>query len=121
MMYTIKVDGEYRQVDAKGYLYHGAYVDDNDIIRWESNDNVPPDDCLKDAGVPFKERYLCSQVRDAEQAAFIADYIKAQEELEADTSPEAMDIKRERDFERRAAFGEGVEVVDVFTGQVSIT
>ena len=94
-----------------------AYEDYNEagVIRWCSNDRcVPLDMCEK------MQWYNMDAQRAADErdtSAFIAAYKQQQAAFEADTSPEAMAAKAEQDFERRAAFGPGVEVVNVVTGR----
>lgn len=87
-----------------------SYWDENDqVYRWKSNDNIPFSDMLEANGVPSGIIANCERVRDEELAAFTEQYIKRQQNL---TDEE----RAERDFELRAAFGPGVEVVDILSG-----
>lgn len=88
-----------------------TYVE-NDVIRWESSDNVPPKDILE----AFVEAGLLTQevmdnslaVNKVEQAAFLEQYIANRQKY---------GYSDEEKFEMQAAFG-GEEVVDIFTGEV---
>lgn len=82
--------------------------EDHQILRWVSNNNVVPNDIMDAVDWPHKAEMTAA--RSAEQDIAILNYIKAQ----ANRSPEQL---AEEDFERRAAFGPGVEVVDVITGE----
>ena len=92
-----------------------AYTDAEGVVRWKSNDSVPPADILENAGLPEATVALSTRVRVNETAAFLAEYIKHEEEFW--TAPEYEDARREREAEMRAAFGPGEEVVNVFTGR----
>lgn len=115
--HLIQIDGEYTYVTARDYLINKAYADEHNVIRWESNNRIPFEDMLMEAGVDLGVRRMCETIRDNETQSAISQYIAAQAAFEKDTSPEAMAIKREQEFERRAAFGEGAEVMDVFSGR----
>ena len=82
------------------------------VIRWNSNKNVPPEDCVRLAahiGLPI-DIAKCDAARDAEVSAFLADYRKAR----AQRTPEQ--IAEERAM-ARAAHGPGVALVNVATGE----
>ena len=82
----------------------------NGVVRWKSNGRVPFADCLEDAiagGVAGIDLAACAAARDADTTAFLAEYRRNQP-----AEPSA-----EERFEARAAFGEGVEVVDVLSGR----
>lgn len=85
---------------------------ENGVFRWNSNDRVAPDDILQSfeaAGLITNEVLNRSlEVRKEEDAAAIAEYIARRQRV--GYSDEEM-------FEMRAAFGEGAEVVDIFTGE----
>jgi hypothetical protein len=94
--------------------YEGKYYMDGNVVRWESNNSVPPQDILDEMhtdGVINNATLLESaKTRISEQDAFLAEYrermanhVHSEEEL----------------FEMRAAFGEGAEVVNAITGQVT--
>jgi hypothetical protein len=77
------------------------------IIRWNSNNAVPPAECVALAahiGLPVNVT-RCTETRDRETTSFLADYRKRprRDSLEAR-------------FERRAAFGKGHAVVDIISG-----
>lgn len=84
------------------------------VIRWNSNGNVPPTECVALAvhiGLPVNVA-ACDRVRDAETTAFLAEYRKSQR----GRKPSA-----EERFELRAAHGRGGRVVNVLTGRVTRT
>lgn len=86
-----------------------AHVDDG-VVRWNSNDHVPPADCLivfEMAGCEFDPK-KSEAVRKAETR----DAINRYRESRRNYVPDA-----EERFEMRAAFGPGETVVDVITGQ----
>ena len=95
-----------------GYYVGKFYFDDNEVVRWKSNDSVPPEDILEEMfvdGVLDEEQIRYAQmIRKQEQDVFLdayrermANHVHSEEEL----------------FEMRAAFGEGAEVVNAITGQ----
>ena len=116
-----KIDGEWAYITEREYVEMNAYAyDEGDgisILRWKSNSRVVPNDVLRTAGYDEEFRAQCREVEERENSEMIQEYIRSQREFEADTSSEAMAIKREQAWERRAAFGEGAEVVDVFSGR----
>lgn len=79
----------------------------NGIMRWNSNNRVPPRDIVEQAArLGFDvDGVACNLARDAELAAFLADYRRNY------TGPSA-----EERMEARAALGAGAEVVNVITG-----
>jgi hypothetical protein len=85
-----------------------SYIDAEGAYRWISNDNPLFDDTLEECGieVPATQK----EVRDREAAKAIRAYIEAQ----ANRTEEQIAEQR---FEARAAMGEGVEMVNVFTGE----
>ena len=87
------------------------YVDNNDVVRWNSNDQVPFDDMLTNfliAGLIVQEQVLRSMtVRKAEAAESIAAYVEMRQKV---------GYSDEERFEMQAAFG-GEAVVDIFTGR----
>jgi hypothetical protein len=79
------------------------------VVRWNSNDSVPPLDILKlwqHVGKPF-DFAKSDATRAAETAAFLAEYRR----LNTGRKRSAEEM-----FELRAGFGEGAKVVDVVTG-----
>ena len=82
--------------------------DENGVYRFESNNQVPFDDYLEEAGVSDETRAKCKVARDIDTAAFAAEY----RERMKNHVPDA-----EERYEMRAAFGPGASVVNVFTGQ----
>jgi hypothetical protein len=78
------------------------------VPRWDSNNSVPPEDCLeafKLAGCEF-DFDAAIAARDADTDAFLEEYRRNQKPATG-----------EELFEMRAAFGEGTTVVDIFTGR----
>jgi hypothetical protein len=112
-----KIDGEWAYITEREYVEMNAYADEDNILRWDSNGRVVPYDVLRTAGYDEEFRAQCREVEERENSEMIQEYIQQQREFDADTSSEAMAIKREQAWERRAAFGEGAEVVDVFSGR----
>ncbi|MCP1674561.1 hypothetical protein J2T57_001663 [Natronocella acetinitrilica] len=88
-------------------LADGACIEDG-VMRWESNNNVVPEDVARFAA------YLGHPIDlDASRAARDAD-LKVLLEAYRRAAPHD---SAEARFERRAAFGPGVEVVDVLSGR----
>jgi transcriptional regulator with XRE-family HTH domain len=92
-------------------IEHRFYLDQNQVVRWESNNQVPFADMLSKIAMAFPE--VTPQVikesiktREAEVAKAIGRY------QSVDHEPSAEEL-----FEMRAAFGEGETVVNVFTGR----
>lgn len=82
------------------------------IIRWNSNGQVPPADCVELAahiGLPVCVDQ-CKGARDYETEQFLAGYRKRMENYQH---------SEEELFEMRAAFGPGAEVVNIVTGRVT--
>lgn len=92
--------------------YRAKFVTDTyprgGVLYWASNDRPVPPDIFRDALCTPSAKQAAAH--DASQRAAIAAYIEARRTI----SPEQA---AEEAFERRAAFGPGVEVVDLFTGQ----
>jgi hypothetical protein len=88
------------------------YIDNNDVVRWKSNDQVPYDDMLTNflvAGLIVQENVLRSMTaRKAEAEIAIQQYVENRQKY---------GYSDEEKFEMQAAFGDE-EVVDVFTGKV---
>lgn len=90
--------------------FKDAYITDN-VIRWKSNDTVPPKDILADlcvAGLITSEMlYDSIATKNVEDAAFLEQYIARRQKF---------GYSAEEKAEMANAFG-GETVVDVFTGQ----
>jgi hypothetical protein len=88
------------------------YVDNNDVVRWKSNDSVPPSDILTEfllADLICQEQVLRSMsARKIEDEEFLIQYIANRQKY---------GYSAEERAEMQNAFG-GETVVDVFTGQV---
>jgi hypothetical protein len=88
-------------------FYTRATTDIDGVVRWDSNGSVPPADILAAwaaLGLPFILE-ASTAAREADLATFLAEYRRSY------TGPTA-----EQRAEQRAAFGPGVELVDVITG-----
>lgn len=94
--------------DAAAYLAEHAYLDAAGVYRWKTNDAVPFDDLLTEAGVDADTRALCATTRDRETQEFLAAYRERMKDVEPD---------EEQLAEMRAEFGPGTTVVNVITGQ----
>lgn len=92
--------------------FEQAYIDSSNVIRWNSNDTVPPKDILADlcvAGLITSEvLYDSIATKNKEDSAFLEQYVANRRKY---------GYSDEEKFEMRAAFG-GEEVVDIFTGEV---
>jgi hypothetical protein len=81
----------------------------NGVVRWKSNDQVPFDDMLtklfENGNILKQEVTKSNLIRQKEQTAFLESYRKNY------NGP-----SDEERFEARAAFGSGVELVNVITG-----
>ena len=108
---------KYRTPQETVTWWNKAYLDNDCIVRWKSNDRVPFADMLAD----FVEARLITQrvaddsemIRQDEVTKFIGEYKKAQ----ALKTPEQ---KAEEMFEMRAAFGPGETIVNVITGEKTV-
>jgi hypothetical protein len=85
-------------------LAQDAVLDAQGVYRWKTNNSVPPEDILNNAGLDAPTLARCKAARSTDLDQFMAKYRKAQ----AGRQPSA-----EERFEMRAAFGPGVEVVNV--------
>lgn len=90
-------------------FYTRATVTDG-VVRWTSNDRVPPSDILEfwhHIGKKFDyEKSL--KVQEEENAAFLENYRKQMENYVP---------SQEERYEMEAAFGKGATVVNVLTGK----
>lgn len=93
------------------YTKDDITITTNGVVRWNSSNNVPPDDILTEfllAGIVTQEEVLCSiSKRKEEDLAFLEAYVASRQKY---------GYTDEEKFEMRAAFGDE-EVVDMFTGQ----
>ena len=85
------------------------YFDEANIVRWVSNNRVPPKDILSDLAfqgrIGLGQMALCQKASDKETSAFLEDYRKnfvLTDEMRADA---------------RGAFGPGVDLVNLATGE----
>lgn len=104
---------EFDPEKAEAYFKKNAYVDeDGVVIRWKSNKQVPPRDCLYAfllVGKITENQFTVS----CEERAYEAERaIQSYKESRARHG-----YSDEERFEMRAAFGPGAEVVDIFTGK----
>jgi len=93
-------------------LETGDAVIDRGVIRWTSNNRVPPQDVVKFLewfGEPI-DIAACDAAREEDIGDFLAKYRKAQASRTAD------EIAEQR-AEARAAVGSGVTMVNIFTGE----
>jgi hypothetical protein len=91
--------------------FEQAYLENN-VIRWNSNDTVPPLEILTElfiAGYITREIHFDSMAaKKVEDAAFLEQYIANRRKY---------GYSDEEKFEMQAAFA-GETVVDIFTGEV---
>lgn len=80
--------------------------EDNGVLRWKSNDRAVPHWTFRDAFCTASAHHL--EVEASEREDFITQYCESQ----ANHVPDAEEL-----YEMRAAFGEGVTVVNAFTGR----
>ena len=93
------------------YTKEDFNVDTNGVVRWNSSNNVPPNDILTEflvGGLVSQEEVLRSiSKRKEEEIAFLEAYVARRQKY---------GYSDEEKFEMRAACGDE-EVVDVFTGK----
>lgn len=107
----ISFTDELERLDAK--LRTAATIADG-VIRWNSNNAVPPEGCVLrafDLGLPV-DQAKCDAERAADCAKSLAAYRKANA---------GRKLTAEERFEARAAHGPGVRLVNVITGDVHRT
>lgn len=98
-------------------VVNDANVDSNGVLRWNMGNIVPGDitelaaEVLPSLNVNVE---ATAEARDAQQSAFLAEYAEAQQN-------KSVEQRREEAFEMLAAFGPGVEVVNVITGEKTRT
>lgn len=87
---------------------------EGEAIRWASNNKIPPKEFLEDwytlGLITYNELEVSKNASREEMMKAIASYQNARANMTEEQ-------KAEEAFERRAAFGEGVEVINVFTGE----
>ncbi len=88
----------------------------SNVVTWNSNGNVPFDDMLNDFRTLGLVSNVTLQVSKKAREKQVAAQLQAYRVAQAQRSPEE---KAEEMFEMRAAFGEGEEVVNVVTGEVT--
>ena len=92
-------------------FYKEFYVDNNDVVRWTSNNQVPFDDVLTEflvSGLICQENVLRSMsARKIEAEIAIEQYVENRKKY---------GYSDEELFEMQAAFGDE-EVIDIFTGE----
>ena len=88
-----------------GEIFFGA----DGVCRWKSNNRVLPKDCRQVLGrTPYRDLFdeqACKEADEAETAEAIAAYRRNHRTTE------------EERMEMQAAFGKGITVVDIFTGE----
>jgi hypothetical protein len=116
---TLTIEHTYRNADPETVRIsrHDMVAEVIDgIVRWDSNSQVPPaevlDEMLELRGITRDEHRHSTVSRKWETQAFLDAY----RERMANHVPDAEEM-----YEMRAAFGEGVEVVNVVTGKVTRT
>jgi hypothetical protein len=91
-----------------------AYQTIDGIWVWKSNDRVPFADMLQSWGIEGDELARHDVARTEQNDIFFAEYRAAQEAR----TPEQL---AEEQYEMRAAFGPGVEMVNAITGERTTT
>lgn len=108
-MFNYHTDIELKEAKAS---FPKAYVGTYGELRWKSNDRVPMEDMLGfwvELGLIDEDtKKLSNLAREEEDKEFLSRY-RAQQANRQVTAEEA--------YEMRAAFGPGVNVVDVITGR----
>lgn len=86
------------------------------VIRWKSNNQVPPDDVLQvwvEAGKSI-DLQKCQAASSADMEVFVEQYRKNR----AHRTPDQI---REEQADQLAAFGSGVTVINIVTGETHVT
>jgi len=88
---------------------------DGDVIRWISNNRVPPKDIVEqffeNGFITAEQKEYADNTRDIELTEFLKEYKKAQ----ANRTPEQIEAERK---EVRAAFYSWENPVNIITGEV---
>lgn len=95
----------------RGKFVTNTYPQDG-VLYWATNDRPVPPDVFRDALCEPTAKQVAAH--DAAIQAALAAYREARRNI----SPEQA---AEEAFERRAAFGAGVEIVDIITGERHVT
>jgi hypothetical protein len=104
------MDWKQKEKEKNAAMKSEAYEDVHGVWRWKSNNNVPFEDMLLCWNLDLLTLQKCIYARKADTEKFFEEYRKQMENYEP--SPEEL-------FEMRAAFGEGVKVVNVLTGKTT--
>ncbi len=99
-----------RRAENRKQFKDSAYQDDKGVWRWKSNDRVPFADMLEDNDIDAEIRAKCEKAREHDNAIFFGIYRKTQ----AARTPDQ--IAEER-AEARSAMGDGVDMINILTGE----
>lgn len=107
---------------SKEYLVANATQDAYGVWRWKSNGAVPFSDVLEAAGISGADLALHITARSADTSKIVSQYKARAAEVEARRkagleTEEERAARLEAAYERRAAFGSGVRLVNVVTGE----
>ena len=104
--------------EAAETFYQNKHRIEDGVLLWNSNDRSPMDDMTTRwvyLGLISEEIFHATEkARDEQNAAFFAEYKQAR----ANRTPEQI---AEEQFELRAAFGPGVEIVNAITDERTIS
>ena len=100
-----------RAEELKNSLETQTTIDEKGIMRWTTNNHVPPLDCLEFAkfGLKMPVNVPASVAQGDKETQ---EAIQAYREHQA-----AREISLEERFEMEAAFGKGAKIVDIITGK----
>lgn len=90
--------------------FKDTYIDNNNVLRWKSNNSVPPTELLelwKYENFEF-DYNLALEVKRKEEIEFLNEYRENNKNRQLST---------EERYEMKAAFGAGAEIVDIITGK----
>lgn len=108
-MFNYHID---RELPEAKKAFTSANLDSYGVPRWISNNRVPMDDmlsCWVELGlISESQRNFSNYIRKMENEQAMEAYAREKASQEAST---------EEEFEMRAAFGPGAEVVDIITGR----
>ena len=101
-----------RAIDLRNKILNDTTTDENGAILWNSNGQPVPAHCFEEAvlDIPAAQGEAINTATNAAINAYILG--------RANRSPEQ---RAEEAFEQRAAFGTGVELVNVLTGERTVT
>ena len=104
--------------EAQEKFDRGDHYFDGDVIRWTLSNNPPMSDMMirwLTLGLVSDDVFNATEkTRTEENSVAIAQYVDAQNNMSEEQ-------KREVTADMRAAFGPGVDVVNVFTGRITKT